>query len=93
MDRAKIKGMLGLAQKAGSLIRGGDNLDGYDKKLYLALMDISAGKSTRKIADRLKERCKVIEIDSLAELVGHDCMLVALKNKGMSEVIERLIEN
>ena len=91
MDRTKIKGMLGIAQKAGALIRGGDNLDGYEKKLYLALMDTTAGKSTRKIADRLKEKCKIIEVEDLTDLVGRECKLVALKNKGISEAIEKLI--
>lgn len=92
MERTKIKGLLNISQKAGALIRGSDNLDGYGQKLYLVLLDAAAGKSTQKIALQLEKRVKVVRIENLNELVGKECKIVGIKNKGLSDEIEKLIE-
>lgn len=93
MDRLKIKGYINIAHKAGYLIFNGEKLDGYSKKLYLVLYDHDAGKNTLKIAERLKENYQVLPIDNLEELTSvKNCKIVGIKNKNLSEVIQKLIE-
>ena len=87
----KIKSYLGLARNAGYVIIGSDKLDGYDKKLFLVLIDKSAGKSSNKIASRLREKnIEVIYVDNLEELSSiKNCKILGIKNKGLSEQIIR----
>ena len=92
MDRIKIQGYLNLAQKAGALIRGADSLDGYNKKLYLVLIDKTAGKSTQKIASRFSEQVTKLEVEDLDGLVGKGSKIIGIKNKGLSEEIAKLIK-
>jgi len=89
----KVKNYLGIANQAGYIIIGSDNLDGYDKKLYLILIDKTAGKNSQKIANRHKEKgIPVFEIENLSSLVNiESCKIVGLKNKGISETIINLL--
>ncbi len=95
MDRTKVKGYLNIAHKAGYLIIGSDNLRGYDKKLYLVLVDSSAGKNSKKIASSFEEKgIKAIEIDNLDELSSiENCKIVGIKNKQLTEKIIEFLEN
>lgn len=91
--REKIKSYLGLAKKAGYLIVGSEKLDGYQKKLYLTLVDKNAGKTSKKIYQSLVERgvCGA-EIENLSELVCiENCKLVGIKNLGLSEQIKKYL--
>ena len=94
MDRTKVKGYLNIAHKAGYLIIGSDNLRGYDKKLYLVLVDKTAGKNSKKIALSFEEKgLKAIEIDNLEELSSiPNCKIVGIKNKQLTEKIIEFLE-
>lgn len=90
----KIKRYLGLANNAGYLIIGSDNLKSYDKKLYLVLLDKNAGKSSIKIADKHKlNNIRVIEVDNL-EIISNipKCKIIGIKNKGLSEQIIKYLD-
>ncbi len=93
MDRSKVKGYLNISHKAGYLVIGSDKLDGYDKKLYLILVDTLAGKSSKKIASFWQQKgIKAIEVDNLEELVSiRSCKIVGIKNKQLSEKIEEFL--
>lgn len=89
MDRNKAKGYLGIANKAGYLIIGGDNLQSYKQKLFLVLVDVDAQKNTKKIAQKLTEKAEVLWIDGLGQLLSiPTCKIVGIKNKGLSENIK-----
>lgn len=87
----KAKAYLGQARNAGYLIIGSDNLDNYDKKLYLILIDKNAGKSSNKIASRHKENgVEVIFAENLEILSNiKNCKILGIKNKGLSEEIKK----
>lgn len=87
----KAKSYLGQARNAGYLIIGSDKLDGYDKKLFLILIDKNAGKSSNKIALRHKENgVEVVFVDNLEELSSiKNCKILGIKNKGLSEEIKK----
>lgn len=89
----EIKKYLGLAHNAGYLIIGGDKLDNYDKKMYLILVDISAGKTSKKIANRFKEKgVEVFEISNLSNYISiENCKILGIKNKGICEEIKKYL--
>lgn len=89
----EIKKYLGLAHNAGYLIIGSDKLDNYDKKMYLILIDKSAGKTSQKIANRFREKgIEVYEISNLSQLVLiENCKIVGIKNKGICEEIKKYL--
>ena len=93
MQREKIKTYLGLANKAGYLIIGSDKLDKYNKKLYLVLIDSTAGKTSKKLIAKFENNgifCK--EIEDLQSLVDIDnCKIVGVKNHGLSEEIKKYL--
>lgn len=91
MDRIKAKGYLNISHKGGYLVIGSDKLDGYDKKLFLILIDEKAGKNSKKIGASFKD-VKLLEVDNLEELVSiRACKIVGVKNKQLSEkIIEAL---
>ena len=93
LDKEKIKGFLNISRKAGYLIIGGETLEDYKKKLFLVLFDKSAGNTTLKIAEKIKNKgIKTIGIESLGELCAiPTCKIVGIKNKNISEIIESLI--
>lgn len=90
----KIKNYLGLARNGGYLVIGSDKLDGYDKKLFLILIDKTAGKSSQKIAQRhLQNNTEVLEVENLENLISiENCKIVGLKNKGLSDEIKKLVK-
>lgn len=94
MERDKAKGYLNIAHKGGYLIIGSDKLDGYDKKLYLVLMDTTIGKTGEKIAQRLSERgVNMLKVDNLEELSSiKNCKILALKNKNLADIIIELLK-
>lgn len=96
MEVEKIKGYLNISHKAGYIIVGGEKLEKYDKKLYLVLYDKLAQKNTRKIVEKLKENKDLIilEIEDLESLVSiKNCKIIGLKNKKLSEIIYKLIND
>lgn len=94
MERDKAKGYLNIAHKGGYLIIGSDKLDGYDKKLYLVLMDTAIGKTGEKIAQRLSERgVNMLRVDNLQELSSiKNCKILAVKNKNLADIIIELLK-
>ena len=94
MERDKAKGYLNIAHKGGYLIIGIDKLDGYDKKLYLTLLDSAVGKTGEKIAQRLSERgVNVLRVDNLEELSSiKNCKILAVKNKNLADIIIELLK-
>ena len=51
----KLKGLVGIANKAGYVIFGADNLKNYNKKLYLIVKSKDGGKNLNKVVDYLKQ--------------------------------------
>ena len=94
MQENKLSGYLNICRKANYLIIGGDKLENYNKKLFLVLYDIKSGKSTLKIAQALKNKgIMTIAIEKLSNLVGiENCKIIAIKNKQLSQIIEKLCE-
>lgn len=92
MDKEKIKGYINIAHKAGYLIFNGEKLEEYNKKLYLVLFDPDAGKNTLKIIEKLKDKYPIAQLENLAEYVNiKNCKIVGIKNKDLSEIILKLI--
>lgn len=91
----KFEGLIGIARKAGFVIVGGDNLSTYTKKLYLLIIDKSAGVSLkRQMGFVAKDRqIPLYEIENLGSAVGiSSCKAVGLKNKALSEQIEMCLK-
>lgn len=94
LQENKLSGYLNICRKANYLIIGRDKLENYNKKLFLVLYDIKAGKSTLKIAQASKNKgIMTIAIEKLGTLVGiENCKIIAIKNKQLSQIIEKLCE-
>lgn len=92
MQREKLASYLGIAMQAGYAIIGSDKLDGYDKKLYLVLIDTEAGKSSRKVYDRLvASGVDGREVENLGSLNNKTNKIIGIKNKGLSEEIKKYL--
>lgn len=92
MQIDKLSSYIGIAMQGGNAIIGSDNLDGYTKKLYLALVDKAAGKTSKKVFAKLQERgIEGHEIDGLDEVIGKNIKIIAFKNKGLSEEIKKYL--
>ena len=90
----KIQGLISIARKAGFVIIGKEKLATYTKKLYLLLIDKSAGNSLLREMKFLSENRDIplLEIENLAELVSiENCKAIGLKNKALSESIEKCV--
>lgn len=92
----KLKGLIGIANKAGYVIFGADNLKNYTKKLYLLVKAKETGNSITKIVNNLKNERSVdfveIENQKLCEITNsQNCKLIGIKNKGLSEEILKVI--
>ncbi len=93
MDRNKIKNYLGIAQQGGYVIYGGETLESYTKKIYLILCDKTAGRNSLKLAEKLKTKYKVCMVEDLSELLNQiNTKIIGIKNKNLSEIIEKLVE-
>lgn len=91
-QKKKIKGYISIANKAGYLIIGADNLKSYNKKLYLLLADSNSGKNLLKILDRKNEIPQFV-VDNLFEFTGiENCKIVGIRNLGLSNQIIKLIK-
>lgn len=94
----KLKGYIGLANRAGYVIFGADNLKIYTHKMYLVLHREDGGKTIEKTLNKIKEE-KNIDIFCLSEqdfnyIVGKDnCKLLAIKNKGLSDQIIKILRS
>lgn len=90
----KIKGYLGIANRAGYIIWGVDNLDGYTHKLYLVLYRNDAGKTVLKALNRLDDKLPAYEIDveSFKYISStENSKILGIKNKGLSDQIINLL--
>ena len=91
----KIQGLISIARKAGFVIIGKEKLATYTKKLYLLLIDKSAGNSLLREMKFLSENRDIplLEIENLAELVSiENCKAIGLKNKALRESIEKCVK-
>lgn len=91
----RIKGLISICKKAGYLIIGGDNLKGYNHKLYLILYEKNSGKNLIKIVNNLKEQTDAVsyELENLFDYTNiQGCKIVAVKNKGLANQIEKLLK-
>ena len=91
----KIKGLISISRKAGYAILGGENLLSYDKKLYLVLLDSSAGKSLSREIDFFCKNKGLVQIlvKGLNDYTGvENCKVLGIKNKKLAENIEKLLK-
>jgi len=90
----KIKDYITIANKAGYLIWGVDNLKNYTHKLYLVLYRSDVTKTILKALNSLNESITKIMLDEdeFNEIVQTDkCKIVAVKNLGLSNKIIEII--
>ena len=89
-----VKGVVNICRKAGYAIIGGEKIKENTHKMFLILLDKSAGKSlTREMQFVSKEReIPLFLIEKLDVMVGiENCKAIAYKNKALSdEIIEIL---
>lgn len=96
MIETKIKGYISIAAKAGYVIYGTDNLNGYKKKLYLVLAQQNSGNYLMKTAESLKELVQnnVFYVEDMEKLTGiKNCKILGVKNKGISDEIIKLLRS
>lgn len=92
----RVKGYVSIANKAGYLIVGADNLKGYHKKLFLVLADETGGKNLLKVAQYLKQNLNIelFVLKNLESYTGIEgCKIVGIKNKGISDEIIKLLRS
>ena len=90
----KIKGYIGIANRAGYVVWGADNLKNYTHKLYLAIYREDFGKTIQKTLNNINEDIPKImlnEADFNYVVNTDNCKLLAIKNKGLSEQIIELL--
>lgn len=90
-----IGGLLGIARKAGYVIVGQDNLVGYTKKLYLILLDETAGNSLSREMKFLSEKTDalVVRVKDLAKMINiENCKVIGIKNKNIADEIVKNIK-
>lgn len=91
----KIEGLIGIARKAGYAVVGGESLKNYTKKLYLVLLDKSAGNSLKREMQFLSNNRNVdlLEIENLGYLAGiENCKAIGIRNKVFSENIVKCLK-
>lgn len=95
MDRIKLAGYLNIAHKGNYLIIGGEKLSNYDKKIFLVLYDNNIKKNTKKILDMLiLKNILSFQVDNLEQLIHiKNCKIIGIKNKGLSDIIKKIMEN
>ena len=91
----KVSGYIGLADRAGYVIWGADNLKGYTHKMYLLLYREDFGKTIEKTISRFKNSGAIIIMLNEAEfnkiVKKNNCKILAIKNKGISEQIINIL--
>lgn len=83
-----ISGLISIARKAGFCIIGQDRLLNYDKKLYLVLLDKSAGRALERQMTFLSKDLDIplLRVDNLADMLSlENCKVLGIKNKAISE--------
>ena len=91
----QIDGLISIARKAGFVIIGQDDLKGYSKKLYLILIDATAGKALRREVEFLSQKNDVtaLEVEALGQSCGiENCKVIGIKNKAISEKIMEILK-
>ena len=86
----KIKGYIGIANKAGYLIWGVDNLKGYTHKLYLVIYKSNPTTTIQKALLRLDDSIyKIMLEDEQFNLIMQTdkSKIVAIKNLGIANKI------
>ena len=92
---SKLKGYLGIAQKAGYVVYGGDELKGYTKKLFVILHSETASQNLKDLLDKAAERLQIpnLEVKNLTELLSKDsCKAVGIKNNGIAQEIIKIVK-
>lgn len=90
-----LSGIISIAKKAGYVIVGQDTLKGYDKKLYLLLIDKTAGKSLKREMNFLakNKEIPIFEIENLPEISKiENCKILGIKNKNLSDSIIKILK-
>ena len=88
----RLKGIVGIANKAGYIVFGADNLKQYTKKLYLVVKSDDIGKNANKIVENLGVECVEIEKQIMQQITNsNNCKIFAVRNKGLSEQILKII--
>lgn len=92
----KIKGYVGIANRAKYVIYGIDNLKGYTHKLYLVLYRQDMSKTLNKTINELQQKslpCCAFEVEDFNYITNStNCKIFAIKNKGISEQILKVIK-
>lgn len=90
----KIKNYISIAGRAGYIIWGNDNLNGYTHKLYLVLYRCDYGKTIEKTLKLLGDTIPKImleEADFNDIVMSDNCKILGIKNKGIAERILDLL--
>lgn len=93
----KIKGYVGLANRANYIVFGADNLKGYTHKLYIVLYRLDFGKTIQKTLNELNQRsipCIELNVEDFNYISGlTNCKLLAIKNKGISDQLLKILRS
>ncbi len=92
---SKLTGWISIARKAGYCIIGQDKLLDYDKKLYLILLDESAGKALERQMNFLSKEKDIplLMVDGLSHMLAiENCKVLGIKNKAISENLIKIIK-
>ncbi|MBQ7884890.1 MAG: hypothetical protein IJ318_02195 [Clostridia bacterium] len=92
----KIKGYLGIANRANYVIFGADKLKGYTHKLYLVLYREDFGKTIIKVVNEFKDALPTYQLsaqDFNFITNAENCKLLAIKNKGLAEQIIKILRS
>ena len=90
---SKANGYINIAQRAGYVIWGTDNLKGYTHKIYLILYREDFWKTIEKTINRFSQ-VEIIQlsVENFNVVVGSNkSKIIAIKNKGISEQIINLL--
>lgn len=91
----KANGYINIANRAGYIIWGTDNLKGYTHKMYLVLYREDFGKTIEKTLARFSEsgaQFIKLNVQDFNSVVGtNNSKILAIKNKGISEQIINLL--
>ena len=90
----KVKGYVGIANRAGYIVWGADNLKNYTHKLYLVIYRDDFSKTIKKSIDNINNDIPkiMLNVETFNYIVNTDnCKLLAIKNKGLSEQISELL--
>lgn len=88
----KLNGYINLANRAGYIIWGVDNLKNYSHKMYLILYREDYGKTIEKTLNRFDVDKIKLNIEMFNKIVGtENAKILAIKNKGITEQIVNLL--